>query len=126
MTNLKVLSFEGLKSLRAFNVYHSLLLGYKMLPSKITMTYEDFLNEFDGATDEEKEKTIREAAAFVPIEQDELDALTSFCADTNGIPYTRVNTAKMTPAQLVDIIVAVCMEISKIKLYSIGEDVKKN
>lgn len=126
MPNLRVLPLEGLKSLRAFNVFHTILLGYKMLPSKIKMTYEDFLEEFEAATDDDKAKILREAAAFVPIEQEELDALTCFCCDVNGVPLTKINTAKMTPEQLIDVIVAVCLEISKIKLYSISEDVKKN
>lgn len=123
---LKVLPLEGWPSLRAFNVYNTLLLGYKMLPAKIKMTYEAFLEEFDASSDEEKAKILREAASFVELEQDELEALTSFCHDANDIPFTKVNTAKMTPQQLIEIVVAVCLEISKIKLYSIGEDVKKN
>lgn len=123
---LKVLPLEGLKSLRAFNVFHTLLLGYKMLPSKLNMTYEAFIEEFDSSTEEEKAKILREATALVPIEQEELDALTCFCHDVNDIPFTKVNTAKMNPAQLVDVVVAVCLEISKIKLYSITENVKKN
>lgn len=126
MTELKVLPLEGLKSLRAFNVYHTLLLGYKMLPAKLSMTYEKFLEEFEGQNEDDKIKTLREAAAMIPLEQEEVDALTSFCCDINGIPLTKINTAKMSPAQLIDVIVCVCMEISKIKLYSIGEDVKKN
>jgi hypothetical protein len=124
--SLKVLPLEGLKSLRAFNVYHTLLLGYKMLPAKIGMTYEDFLTEFDKNSDEEKTKVLMEAAAFVPIEQEELDALTCFCCDINGVPLTKINTGKMTPKELIDVVVAVCLEMSKIKLYSVSEDVKKN
>ena len=126
MEALKVLPLEGLKSLRAFNVYHTLLLGYKMLPAKIGMTYEDFLTEFDKSSDEEKSKVLREAAAFVPIEQEELDAVTCFCCDKNEIPFTKVNTGKMTPKELIDVVVAVCLEMSRMKLYSISEEVKKN
>ncbi|MDR2426824.1 MAG: hypothetical protein LBD46_06590 [Endomicrobium sp.] len=126
MINLKVLALEGLKSLRAFNSFHTLLLGYKMLPANMNKNYEKFLEEFDAACEEDKEKILREAAALVPIEQDEVDAITCFCCDVNGIPLTKINTAKMKPDQLIDVIVAVCLELSKIKLYSISEDVKKN
>jgi hypothetical protein len=126
IANLKVLPLVGLKSLRAFNVYHTLLLGYKMLPAKIGMTYEDFLTEFYEIDQKEKEKVLRQAIAFVPIEQEELDALTCFCCDTNDIPLTKINTKGMTPKELIDVVVAVCLELSKIKLYSINEDVKKN
>jgi hypothetical protein len=123
---IKVLPLEGLKSLRAFNVYHTLLLGYKMLPSRIGMRYEEFLEEFEGSGEEEKRKILREAVAFVPIEQEELDAVTCFCCDKNGIAFSKVNTSRMAPDELIDIIVAVCMEMSRIKLYVISEEVKKN
>jgi len=126
MPKYQVLPLEGWKSLRAFNVYHVLMLGYKMIPAHITKSYETFLEEFDKSEDSEKEKTLREAAAFVPLEQSELDDITAFCCDSNGIPFTRANTSKMKPEEIIEIIVTVCMEISKIKLYALSDEQKKN
>ncbi len=113
---MKVLPLKGYKSLRALNAFHSLLLGLKMLPAYMAEDYESFFASFETKTEAEKESCLRQAVAFVQLGQDEVDALISFGTDANGIAYTEANTKNLPPDQLFEIIIAVCMEIGRIKI----------
>lgn len=122
----KVLPLKGYKSLRALNAFHSLLLGLKMLPAHMAEDYQTFFAAFKERTDAEKETSLREAAAFVQLSSEEVDALVAFATDANGVPYSEVNQKNLTPADLFEIIVAVCMEIGRIKIDLVSEQEKKN
>ena len=122
----KVLPLKGYKSLKALNAFHALLLGLKMLPSYLAESYESFYESFKDKTDSEKEKLIREAALFVQLQQDEVEALVAFTTDRNGIPYSAANVNNLSIDELHEIIVAVCMEIGKIKIDILTESEKKN
>ncbi len=123
---MKVLPLKGYKSLRALNAFHALLLGLKMLPAYIGESYEAFYASFSEKTEAEKEKLLKEAVMFVHLEEDEVAALVSFCTDKNGITYAAVNIGNLTPHQMHEIIVAVCMEIGRIKIELVTEEEKKN
>lgn len=123
---IQVLPLKGYKSLRALNAFHTLMLGLKMLPAYASEAYEDFYERISKATDEEKVKLIREAALFVQLERDEVEALIGFCSDKNGVPYGPHNVKMLGPDQLIDIIVAVCAEIGKINVGILTEEEKKN
>lgn len=121
----KILPLKGYKSLRALNAFHSLLLGLKMLPAYMLTDYQSFYAAFGTKTDGEKETALREAAAFVQLTAEEVDALVSFATDGNGVPYGDTNKGNLTPDQLFEIIIAVCMEIGRIKIDLVSEDEKK-
>ncbi len=123
---MKVLDLKGYKSLKAFNAFHTLMLGLKMLPSYQMESYEDFLFKVDRMPEEDQEKCIREAAMFVTLQQEELEAILCFCTDKNGVPYGSANLKNLNPRELIDCIVAVSMEISKIPTGLIPENEKKN
>lgn len=123
---MKVLPLVGYKSLRALNVCHTLLLGLKMLPAYIGEPYEKFYASFEEKSDAEKETLIREAIVFVPLGQDEVEALITFVPDANGVPYSASNLKNLNPKELHEIIVAVCMEIAKIKIDLVTKEEKKN
>ena len=112
----KVLPLKGYKALRALNAFHALLLGLKMLPAYIGETYDNFYASFATKTDGEKEKLLREAAVFVQLAQDEIEALISFTTDKNGIPFSSVNVGNLAVDEIHECIVAVCMEIGRIKI----------
>lgn len=122
---MKVLELKGTRSMRAFNAFQTLMLGLKMLPAYQGETYEDFYARIDSLEREGQETLIREAAFFVQLEQDELEAVMSFCTDANGVPYDSTNIKNLGPDQFVDGIVAVCMEIAKMKVSLITEARKK-
>jgi hypothetical protein len=123
---MKVLELKGFKSLKALNAFHALMLGVKMLPAYQGEQYEEFYARIKGLEEKDQEKVIREAVLFVELQKDEVEALISFCADVNGVPYTAMSLKTMKPDHLVEIIVAVCMEISRIKIDFVSEAEKKN
>lgn len=123
---LDVLPLVGYKSLRAFNAFHALMLGLKMLPQYIGEDYEKFYSRLDKMEPEDQKKMIKEAALFVELDKTEVEAIICFCCDPNGVPYTKENLKSLAPNQIIDIIVAVCMEIVSIKVDFVTEDEKKN
>lgn len=122
----KVLPLKGFKSYKALNAFHALLLGLKMLPAYTLITYEKFFESFKDKDDAEKETLLREAAVFVNLEEEEIEALVCFCTDKNGIPLTKANINNLTPDEIHEVIVAVCMEIGRIKIDLVTESEKKN
>lgn len=122
----RVLPLEGYKSLRALNGFSALLLGLKMLPAYIMEPFDAFYEGFKEKTEAEREKLLREAVLFVQLGQDEVEAIVSFAADKNGVSYSPINMKKLPPKDLHEIIVAVCMEIGRIKIELISEEEKKN
>ncbi len=122
---MKILPLVGYKSLRALNGFHVLLLGLNMLPAYIGKGYEKFYASFKEKTEDEKEAAIREAVLFVELKEEEVRALVSFACDSNGIPYGDTNIKNLSPKQLHEIIVAVCMEIGRIEIELVSEEEKK-
>lgn len=123
---MKVLELKGFKSLKALNVFHSLMLGLKMLPSYASEGYEEFFERVQKMPPHDQEKLIREAVLFVNLERDEVEALTAFVADANGVPYGPENLKSMGPDQIFEMIVAVSLEVAKIKIDFVTETEKKN
>lgn len=123
---MKVLELKGYKSLKALNAFHTLMLGLKMLPAYCGEAYEDFYARIELMSPASQEKMIREAALFVELQKEELEALLCFCTDKNGVPYGPENLKNLGPADLVEVIVSVCCEIAKIKINFVSEAEKKN
>lgn len=121
----QVLPLKGYRSLKALNGFHALLLGMKMLPMYVGVSYVDFYESFKTKTDSEKETLLREAVAFVELSQDEVDAMLSFCVDDNGVPFFSGNSSNLDIAQIHECIVAVCLEIGRIKITLVTEEEKK-
>lgn len=122
---MKILPLKGYKSLKALNAFHTLLLGLKMLPMHFAEPYDEFYANFADKTDAEKEKFLREAVIFVPLQPEEVEALVAFATDKNEIPYSAVNLKNLGPDELVECIVSVCMEIGRIKIELVSESEKK-
>jgi len=96
-----------------------------MLPSYQSESYEDFYARLDELDLAAQETILREAAFFVELQKDELEAIMSFCTDANGVPYDASNIANLSPGQFIDYIVAVCMEFAKMKVSLVTEARKK-
>lgn len=122
---IKVLPLKGFKALRAFNAFNALLLGVKMLPANQDVSYEEFFESLKDISDGQRETILREAVAFVNLEREEVEALLSFTTDKNGIPFNQTNIDNLGPEDLIEAIVAVCMEIGKIKITLVTEEEKK-
>lgn len=122
----KVLPLVGYKSLRAFNAFNALMLGMKMLPAYMSETWEEFLGRIELMPEEDQRKIILEGARFVELSEEEVKALVSFCTDKNGVPYGAENLKSLSPAELIEVIVTVCLEIGKMKIDFVSEVEKKN
>lgn len=123
---ITVLPIKGYESLKAMNAYHTLLLGLKMLPSYMGESYDDFYSRVELMEPKEQEKMIREAVLLVPLQRDEVEAMAKFTSDKNGVPFSAVNLKNLGPDEIMEIIVAVSVEISKIKINFVSESEKKN
>jgi hypothetical protein len=122
---MNLLPLKGVNSLNALQGFSALLLGYKMLPSRIVEDFDHYYDSFIDKTEDEKEKILRESLMFVNLKKDEIEALVSFAKDKNGIAYSAASIKNMDLKELFEIIVAVCMEIGRIKITLISEDEKK-
>lgn len=123
---MQVLELKGYKSLRALNAFSALVLGLKMLPAYMGKSYEEFLTTIQEMPENDQEKILREAAQFVELQKEEVEALICFVTDKNGVPYGPENVKNLSPKQLVEVIVAVCMQIAKIKIDFVSDNEKKN
>lgn len=123
---MRTLELKGFKSLKALNVFHSLMLGLKMLPSYRHLGYEEFLESVQNMSPPDQEKLIRESALFVELERDEVEAMVCFVVDNNGVPYTSENLKNMSPDKIYEMVVAVALEVAKIKINFVTESEKKN
>lgn len=121
-----VLKLKGYQALRAFNAFNSLMLGLKMLPAYMAESYEEFYPRVSKLPEADQEQMIRHAVSFVQLAQDEVEALASFCTDKNGIAYSSVNLKNLPLEEIFEIIVAVCVQISKIRVSIVSEEEKKN
>jgi len=123
---MKVSELKGTKSLRAFNAYQTLLLGVKMLPAFSEETFEDFYARMEALDPSNQERIIREAAFFVQLDKEEVEAMLSFCSDANGVAYSPANIKNLSTVQIIDGIVAVSMEFARMKVNLVPEHRKKN
>ncbi len=123
---MQVAELRGYKSYRAFQAFHTLMLGLKMLPAYMGETYEEFYARASLMPPADQEKLIREAALFVELQKEELDAILCFCKDPNGVPFGAENLKNLGPKEIHEAIVSVCVEISKIKIDLVSDTEKKN
>lgn len=126
MSEVKVLEIKGVKSVRALNAFNALVLGVKMLPAYMGLTYETFLAKVHDMPLSDQKKILKEAALFVSLEREEIEALICFAADKNGVPFTSENMKNLTPDKMIEIIVEVCAAIAQFKIDFVSDREKKN
>ena len=125
---MMVLPLKGLKSMDAVRGLSALLLGYYCLamPGKTQYaTFDEFFESFGWITEEEKEKIIRTAILFVKIEHWETESMAGFVQDKNGIPFVAASLKNMPLPEIIEIVVAVCKEMGKLRLSILSEEEKK-
>lgn len=123
----KVLPLKEYKSYKALCAFQRLIFGLKMIPGFMQYSFEELCDIIDKMSDEDKLKTITQAAKMVTLDEDEVNALLCFCTDKNGIPYTAENKKNLSPADIVEIIVTVSMHlIQHVHVDLVNESEKKN
>lgn len=123
---MEVLPLVGPRSLTALNAFGALILGMMMLPVYRMKSFEEMASMFEEKTEEEREAMLRVAVVFVQLAAPELEAIVSFVADKNGIPYRSENVKNLKVDELHEIVVAVMMQIGRIKIHLVSPEEKKN
>ena len=121
-----VLTLTGIAGVRAFNVFHHVILGMKMLPINLEKGYEAFLGELHEKEDQERKKFFVSGLRFVPLEDSDIEAVLKFCLDSNGVPLCRANTKSMAAQTIIEHMADVFVEISKINVDLVTDEEKKN
>lgn len=123
---IKTMPIKGAKFLPALNAYCMLLMGIKMTPANYGIQFEDFYHNINKMPVDDQEKIFRQAIFLVKMDEDEVKAMLTFCADANGIPYSNENIKNLEPAALIDSVVAVCQAIAAFRIELVTEAEKKN
>lgn len=124
---IQVSELKGYNSYKAFCAYNQLLMGLKMIPEYKTLSFEDFFEMLDRIEDvEDKRKVLTKAAMLVQLEEEEVQAMLSFCKDKNGVPFGKENLKNLKPEEQIEAIVSVSLEYAKIKVRFVTETEKKN
>lgn len=116
---VNVEEIKGIKGLYGFKAMQTLLLSYYLLPEfkKKNQSYQDFLKEFSAMDETQKRDILNKALYFAGIDPKEIEALMCFCKDKNGISYSKANINNLTFEEIFEIIIEVCLEISKLKVF---------
>lgn len=122
---MRTLELKGFKSYRAFQAFHTLMLGLKMLPAYLGEDYKSFYDRIKAMPPKDQETMVREAALFVNLQKEEMDAILAFALDPNGVPYGAENMGNLGPKEMHEAIVAVCCEIGKIEITLVSDSEKK-
>jgi hypothetical protein len=111
--------------MRALNGFNALLLGLNMIPDYAHIPFEEFFHSFKVREPANIEVMIRKAVALVQLQDDEIIALISFAADANGVGYSKDNLKNLKPDEIFEIVVQVCLELSRIEVNLVSEEEKK-
>lgn len=108
---------KGPKSVRPFQVMSTLSLGLLMLPVNMNKLFDPWHEELINLSPENQRLMLEQATRFVELKEDEIAAVVSFCKDSNGIPIDKTNINNFKPNELLDMVVAVCLEVLKIDVF---------
>jgi hypothetical protein len=120
--DVKVKELKGLRALRAYLIYQKLIicLGLTVFnPEKDSGT---LLLKFGDYDLQKRKELLTKACSVVPLEDDEVEALTRFAVDENGIAFEKPALANLKPNEIIDLMVAVCMKLDAIECYSLNDD----
>jgi hypothetical protein len=112
-----VCEIKGLKSVRPFQVTSVLSLGLLMLPVNMNKLFDVWHEDLVNLPPEDQRKMVEQAVRFVELKEEEIAAMVSFCKDANGVPIDKSNVGNFKPNELLDMIVAVCLEVLKIDVF---------
>lgn len=123
---IKTLPLQGLKSVYALNAFMTLLFGLATEQRLAGQDFEETYANFEALPIEDKAKQLRHALQIVNLQKEDMLSLLAFAQDKNGIAFTEASVKQMPPGDILDAMLAVCLELAKIKPRTLSEDVKKN
>lgn len=116
----------GYRSVLAYNAFYSLLLGLAVEQAHLGQSIETTFAKFEALPPKGKEEQLKHALKLVALSKDDTLNLLAFAVDANGIPYDQKKMDHMGPQDILQALLAVCMEFAKIKPFFFDETVKKN
>lgn len=123
---IQILPLKGPDTYWALQSYIKLLFGLKMLPMYMGKTLEEFFDTIEAMPVEDRKKVVRQAVLMVTLDREELNSLTKFAADKNGVPFTAENTKSLEPGEYMEIIHAVTQAIAALEPNFLSSKEKKN
>ena len=123
---ITVKPLKGLKSVWALNAFHTLVWGLAAQQAVLGQDIETTTAKFEALPLDKKEQQIRHALQIVNLTAEDMLNLLEFAKDQNGIPYSQKKLEDLPPQELMDAMLAVCMELAKIKPQICPEELKKN
>lgn len=123
---MEVRPIKGYNCYRAYQVYRDILLAsyYFYEANKICFEdnpkpekYNEFLRRFENSNEEERKKIIEIGANNFNLSLDEVCFLVGLVEDANGVPYSKATLNNLDPQKIIEIIVEVCLEISKVTVF---------
>lgn len=124
---MKVNPIKGYNCYRAYQVYRDILLASYIFwnANKVYLsekpeekeTYKDFLKRFENSSEEEKREIIKLGADTFNLSFEEVSFLIGQVEDANGVPYSKANMNNLKPQEIIEIIIEVCLEISKVTVF---------
>lgn len=94
-----------------------LLLGLLMLPVNMNKKFDDFYAEILNFDQDAQRKILEDAIRFVELQEEEILAVLGFCKDPNGLKIDKTNIGNFNPAEIMDMIVEVCLQVFKIDVF---------
>lgn len=124
---MKIKPILGYNCYRAYQVYRDIILASYIFWSanKIYLSddenkpesYKDFLLRFERSTEEERREIIKLGAETFNLSMEEICFLIGLVEDANGVPYSKSNIDNLKPNEIIDIIIEVCLEISRVTVF---------
>ena len=124
---MKVRPILGYNCYRAYQVYRDIILASYIFwnANKIYLSddenkpesYKDFLLRFEKSTEEEKREIIKLGAETFNLSIEEICFLIGLVEDANGVTYSKSNIDNLKPNEIIDIIIEVCLEISRVTVF---------
>ena len=109
---------RGIKSPAGFQVLYTLLIGYYTIPTfEKELDFNKFLKDFEQAPRERRKEILTKAVCVVPLKEEEYMNVLCFAKDANGIPYSKENVENLTYAEIMELVVEVCLAYSDCKVF---------
>lgn len=123
---MKIRPITGYNCYRAYQVYRDIILAsyYFHEANKACFVdnpkpekYNDFLKRFEKSNEEERREIIKLGADTFNLSLDEVCFLVGLVEDANGVPYSKASLNNLKPQEITEIIIEVCLEISKVTVF---------
>ncbi len=124
---MEIKELKDFEALDVYSLFWRLAIAVHEHPRYRDVPWEKFYAQVqDEFTDDQKKILIIESIMIGALTREELESCVSFTKDKNGVTYNRSNIKNLNPAELIEIVSEVLLEVSKIRVKLVNESEKKN